>query len=112
VARGSGGGIRQDQILGLAARGSTDKEIAAALGIAVPTVRTHLDRFFRDHDVRNRTQAVALWLRATVNTRMDDSDVRPALWSTNMMGNDPVAPEVGALGKTTSPRHRHPASQS
>jgi DNA-binding CsgD family transcriptional regulator len=65
-ARGTGAGIRQEQILRLAAAGSTDKEIAAALGIAVPTVRTHLDRFFRQHGVRNRTEAVAVWVRTRV----------------------------------------------
>ena len=70
VARGGPVGPRQEQILRLAALGDTDKEIAAALGIAVPTVRTHLDRFFRDHGVRNRTEAVAVWIRATADSQV------------------------------------------
>src|SRR5690242_2284996 len=53
---------RQEQILALAARGSSDKEIAAALGVSPHTIRTHLQRLYRDHGVTNRAAAVAAWM--------------------------------------------------
>jgi DNA-binding NarL/FixJ family response regulator len=53
---------RQLQILRLIAVGASDKEIAGRLGIAVPTVRTHLQRLYRDCCVRNRAEAVAVLL--------------------------------------------------
>lgn len=52
---------RQRQILDLALRGLTDKEIGADLGIAVSTVRTYLERFYRENGLRNKTEAVAAW---------------------------------------------------
>ena len=51
---------RQVQIIGLIATGASDKEIAGKLGISVPTVRTHLQRLYRDRGLRNRAEAVAL----------------------------------------------------
>ena len=39
----------------------TDKEIAVDLGVAVSTVRTHLERFYRENGLRNKTEAVAAW---------------------------------------------------
>ena len=53
---------RQSQILLLMAEGFSDKEIARAIGVAYPTVRTHIDRVFRGYGVRNRTEAVVVWL--------------------------------------------------
>jgi len=53
---------RQSQILALMAEGCSDKEIARKIGVSYPTVRTHIDRIFRDHGLRNRTEAVAVWL--------------------------------------------------
>lgn len=50
----------QVQIIGLIATGASDKEIAGKLGISVPTVRTHLQRLYRDRGLRNRAEAVAL----------------------------------------------------
>lgn len=52
---------RQGQILDLALRGMTDKEIAADLGVAVSTIRTHLERFYRENGLRNKSEAVAVW---------------------------------------------------
>jgi DNA-binding NarL/FixJ family response regulator len=52
---------RQRQILNLAARGLTDKEIASELRIAIGTVRTHLEHLYRDNGLRNKTEAVAVW---------------------------------------------------
>jgi DNA-binding NarL/FixJ family response regulator len=52
---------RQREILNLALRGLTDKEIAADLEIAVSTVRTYLERFYRENGLRNKIEAVAAW---------------------------------------------------
>ncbi len=54
---------RQTQVLALIASGLSDKEIAARLGVAHRTVRTHLDRLLREHRLHNRTEAVAAWLQ-------------------------------------------------
>ncbi|TME44705.1 MAG: helix-turn-helix transcriptional regulator [Chloroflexi bacterium] len=53
---------RQSEILALMAQGCSDKEIARKIGVSYPTVRTHIDRVFRDFGLRNRTEAVAVWL--------------------------------------------------
>jgi len=53
---------RQSQILSLMAEGFSDKEIARKIGISYPTVRTPIDRVFRDYGLHNRTEAVAAWL--------------------------------------------------
>ncbi len=44
------------------AEGFSDKEIARKIGVTYPTVRTHIDRVFRGYGVRNRTEAVVIWL--------------------------------------------------
>jgi DNA-binding CsgD family transcriptional regulator len=51
---------RQAEIISLIATGASDKEIATSLGISIPTVRTHLQRLYRDRGLRNRAEAVAL----------------------------------------------------
>jgi DNA-binding NarL/FixJ family response regulator len=58
---------RQSEILSLMAEGFSDKEIARKIGISYPTVRTHIDRVFRDYGLRNRTEAVATWLLLKMN---------------------------------------------
>jgi DNA-binding CsgD family transcriptional regulator len=55
---------RQQQILDLAAQGRSDKEVAAALGISVHTVRTHLQRLYRAQGFTNRAEAVGAWTAA------------------------------------------------
>jgi DNA-binding CsgD family transcriptional regulator len=60
---------RQAQILGLAASGLSDKEIAMRLGVAHRTVRTHFEKLFHDQGIRNRAQAVALWSARSVDAR-------------------------------------------
>jgi DNA-binding CsgD family transcriptional regulator len=52
---------RQREILELAVRGLTDKEIATELGVSVSTIRTHLERFYRENGLRNKSQAVGAW---------------------------------------------------
>ena len=55
---------RQAQMLYLAARDLSDKQIADRLGIALSTVRTQLERFYHANGVHSRTGAVAMWLRS------------------------------------------------
>jgi DNA-binding CsgD family transcriptional regulator len=52
---------RQAQILNLIAQGRTDKEIARHLGLSTSTVRSHLERCYRDNQFRSRSEAAALW---------------------------------------------------
>jgi DNA-binding NarL/FixJ family response regulator len=54
-------GRRQREVLSRLARGWTDKQIAADLGISVATVRTYLIRLYRDNGFDNRTEAAVAW---------------------------------------------------
>jgi DNA-binding NarL/FixJ family response regulator len=54
---------RQKEIMALIASGLSDKQIAACLGLSPRTVRTHLERLFRNHSLHSRTAAVAKWLQ-------------------------------------------------
>ena len=51
---------RELQIVRLAARGMTDKEICSELNLSLATVRTHWVRLRRKMKVSNRSQAVAV----------------------------------------------------
>jgi DNA-binding NarL/FixJ family response regulator len=63
IAR-AGGGLtaREREVLGLVAKGCSNKEIARRLEISEKTVKTHLTRVFREIGVFDRVQA-ALWAR-------------------------------------------------
>lgn len=54
---------RQEEILGLLARGFVTKEIASELGISFDTVRFHLKEIYAKLHVRSRTEAVVKYLR-------------------------------------------------
>ena len=43
--------------------GKTNKGIAAALGISLSTVKTHLREIFRKHSVTNRTELAVKLMR-------------------------------------------------
>jgi len=65
VARGNADGAgrltaRQREIVGLIARGATDKEIGAALGIRTATAQKHVANLLRRLGVPNRAAAVGL----------------------------------------------------
>jgi DNA-binding NarL/FixJ family response regulator len=54
---------RQKEILSLLTQGHADKQIAQAMKIALPTVRTHLSRLFEKFHVQDRTELVLFVLR-------------------------------------------------
>ncbi|MBN2130826.1 MAG: helix-turn-helix transcriptional regulator [Sedimentisphaerales bacterium] len=49
---------RQAQIVREILRAKSDKQIARDLGIALPTLRTHMGRLFRKFDLNDRTELV------------------------------------------------------
>lgn len=53
---------RERQVLGLLEHGSSDRQIASALGISVKTVEKHVGSILRKTGAQNRTQAAA-WAR-------------------------------------------------
>ena len=50
---------RETEVLGWVARGHTNKEVAAILGVSHHTIRTQLEHVFEKLDVHTRTGAVA-----------------------------------------------------
>lgn len=57
----SGLSPREDEVLGLLARGFLYKEIADAIGVSLPTVKTYIRRICEKLHVHSRAQAVALY---------------------------------------------------
>lgn len=55
---------RELQVLRMAARGLTNTEIAAQLGLTVHAVKFHLSSIYRKLEVTNRTEAVVMLLRS------------------------------------------------
>jgi DNA-binding CsgD family transcriptional regulator len=72
---------RQAQILALMARGLADKEIARRLSLSHGTVRTHIDRLFRDYGWHSRTEALAAWLEDRDRTLSHTPGSGDARWS-------------------------------
>jgi DNA-binding CsgD family transcriptional regulator len=66
---------RQREIMLLLARGLSDKEIAARLQVSPHTVRTHLQRLYAQHGLRNRAEAAATWTRGRVEPAEDASSI-------------------------------------
>lgn len=50
--------LREREVLGLLASGSSNREIAAALYVSLPTVKTHLAHIYGKLDARNRNEAL------------------------------------------------------
>jgi DNA-binding NarL/FixJ family response regulator len=59
--------VRQVEVLRLAAKGNSNKEIARQLSIAEATVKVHLGAAFRNMGVNNRARAVAAFREADTN---------------------------------------------
>lgn len=62
---------REMQALRLIAKGYTNKRIASALDLAVPSVETHLSNIFRKLGATNRGEAVSAALKAGLITLSD-----------------------------------------
>jgi DNA-binding NarL/FixJ family response regulator len=60
---------QQKRIVACILRGFQDKQIAAELGLSVPTVRTYLDRVFQKADVSDRMQLVLQLFALTQQTQ-------------------------------------------
>lgn len=58
---------REQEVLGLLTKGSTNKEIAAALGISNNTVKNHLRNILDKLHLQNRVQAAAFALRKALS---------------------------------------------
>jgi DNA-binding CsgD family transcriptional regulator/uncharacterized protein YkwD len=82
---------RQAQIVDLVADGLSDKQIAAQLGLAQNTVRTHLQRLFRDCGLHNRAEAAARWIQ------LRDAELQARAPS------PPVVPPRPAPGRSRQP---------
>jgi DNA-binding NarL/FixJ family response regulator len=59
---------RQLQVLGLIARGKTNREIASELVLSLRTVERHVNDIYARLGVRNRTEAVAFALKNLLNS--------------------------------------------
>lgn len=57
---------REEMVVRAMASGDTDSEIARNLGVAVPTVKTHVRSILRKTNSRNRTAAIATAFRVGV----------------------------------------------
>jgi two-component system nitrate/nitrite response regulator NarP len=55
---------RELEVLAALAAGRTNKEIAADLTLSANTVKFHVKNLFQKLDVHNRSQAIALYLKA------------------------------------------------
>ena len=66
---------RQREIMLLLATGLSDKEIAARLQVSPHTVRTHLQRLYAQHGLRNRAEAAATWTRGRAEPAEDANSV-------------------------------------
>jgi DNA-binding CsgD family transcriptional regulator len=66
---------RQREIMLLLATGLSDKEIAARLQVSPHTVRTHLQRLYAQHGLRNRAEAAATWTRGRADLAEDAKSV-------------------------------------
>jgi DNA-binding CsgD family transcriptional regulator len=54
---------REREVLGMAAQGLTNQQVAANLEVTVHAVKFHLASIYRKLGVNNRTEAAVVWLR-------------------------------------------------
>ncbi|GAB4195170.1 MAG: hypothetical protein Kow00105_09440 [Phycisphaeraceae bacterium] len=58
---------RQEQVVRELFNGRSDKQIAEVLGVALPTVRSHLRRIYLKFDVQDRTELVLYIVREFID---------------------------------------------
>lgn len=66
--------LREIEVLRLASRGSSNKEIAASLYVSEATVKSHLVRIYRKLNVADRTAAVTVALQRGLIHLRNDTD--------------------------------------
>ena len=94
---------RQVEVLRLAAKGGSNKEIARQLSIAEATVKVHLGAAFRNMGVNNRARAVAAFRERDEEDGRQMFFERPPLLATPP-ATSPVAPaRRGQRAKTSAP---------
>lgn len=64
---------REMEVAVLVANGCSNKEVAAALGVGLQTVKNHLAAVFRRTGIENRTR-FAVWVFAAGIARLDEED--------------------------------------
>lgn len=73
LARRCGLTAREAEVLDLIARGMSNGEIAAHMGVVTKTVKNHINRTYAKLGVRTRSQAIAMWVDEAGST--DDNGV-------------------------------------
>src|SRR5438105_3337827 len=89
---------RQSEIMDLVAAGLGDKQIARELGVSPHTVRTHLQRLYRQNGVSNRAEAAASWA-----ARPPDPPARPSGFRLQPQFLAVAAVAVGVVGWLAAP---------
>ena len=91
--------VRQVEVLRLAAKGGSNKEIARQLSIAEATVKVHLGAAFRNMGVNNRARAVAAF-----RERDEENSRRMFFERARSLVNPPITPDKRGQGLKTSAR--------
>jgi DNA-binding CsgD family transcriptional regulator len=85
---------REHDILACLADGKTNRQIAEALYISVPTVQNHLQNIFQKLHVTNRTQAVVvaqrLGLLRTETHQINHGPSRSTQYPANVLTEEPI----------------------
>jgi DNA-binding NarL/FixJ family response regulator len=68
---------REEEVLGLLARGYLYKEIAAKLGVTMPTINTFVRRVYEKLHVRSRGQAIAKYANLAAGNKPGPGRARP-----------------------------------
>lgn len=68
---------RQRQVIRHLFDGLSDKQIADAIGVALPTVRSHLGRIYTKYDLQDRTELVLHIFREFISMNDLSSDGIP-----------------------------------
>ncbi len=91
--------VRQVEVLRLAAKGGSNKEIARQLSIAEATVKVHLGAAFRNMGVNNRARAVAAF-----RERDEENSRRMFFERARLLTNPPITPDNRGQSLKTSAR--------
>ena len=88
---------REAEILSLAARGLTDKQISGELGISRDTVSTYWRRILLRYKASNRTEVVARAIEHEMKTRLKDAERKHASLQAAMDARSEAFDRLGIL---------------